>query len=404
MHAASLTLPSHAPTTSARRLTTVQAARPNTSKSVVRQLSSVLLPLLLSATLAGPLTPPADAALPASNGVKNARALLRNALPIDDIKGSKPIRDVQRNLEAVAEVLRVPGSKTVKRVIPLVNKAEKTLTKEEKNIMGGLAADKKEAGLAAIEGLKASLKEFDAILAKEDKQKIPIIQQECLYYVSTIEESMVSGFPFTVPAEYSKFPQLKGRAEIEMKVKLQAPDQEGLTDGTFKIIVDGYNAPISAGNFVDLVDKKFYDGMKVNRADGFVVQYGDPDGPADGYEENGETRRIPFEVRPNIDKEPVYEVTLEDIGRSNDLPALPFNAFGTLAVARAEFDANSGSSQMFFLLKESELTPTGSNLLDGRYAVFGYIVEGQDFLTSMKVNDKIVSAKVTSGLENLTRP
>ena len=373
-------------------------------QSVVRQLSSVLLPLLLSATLAGPLTPPADAALPASNGVKNARALLRNALPIDDIKGSKPIRDVQRNLEAVAEVLRVPGSKTVKRVIPLVNKAEKTLTKEEKNIMGGLAADKKEAGLAAIEGLKASLKEFDAILAKEDKQKIPIIQQECLYYVSTIEESMVSGFPFTVPAEYSKFPQLKGRAEIEMKVKLQAPDQEGLTDGTFKIIVDGYNAPISAGNFVDLVDKKFYDGMKVNRADGFVVQYGDPDGPADGYEENGETRRIPFEVRPNIDKEPVYEVTLEDIGRSNDLPALPFNAFGTLAVARAEFDANSGSSQMFFLLKESELTPTGSNLLDGRYAVFGYIVEGQDFLTSMKVNDKIVSAKVTSGLENLTRP
>ena len=336
--------------------------------------------------------------------MKNARALLRNALPIDDIKGSKPIRDVQRNLEAVAEVLRVPGSKTVKRVIPLVNKAEKTLTKEEKNIMGGLAADKKEAGLAAIEGLKASLKEFDAILAKEDKQKIPIIQQECLYYVSTIEESMVSGFPFTVPAEYSKFPQLKGRAEIEMKVKLQAPDQEGLTDGTFKIIVDGYNAPISAGNFVDLVDKKFYDGMKVNRADGFVVQYGDPDGPADGYEENGETRRIPFEVRPNIDKEPVYEVTLEDIGRSNDLPALPFNAFGTLAVARAEFDANSGSSQMFFLLKESELTPTGSNLLDGRYAVFGYIVEGQDFLTSMKVNDKIVSAKVTSGLENLTRP
>lgn len=82
-------------------------------------------------------------------------------------------------------------------------------------------------------------------------------------------------------------------------------------------------------------------------------------------------------------QEPVYEITLEELGRANDMPALPFNAFGTMAVARAEFEANSGSSQMFFLLKESELTPTGSNLLDGRYAVFGYIVEGADLLVSM---------------------
>ena len=30
--------------------------------------------------------------------------------------------------------------------------------------------------------------------------------------------------------------------------------------------------------------------------------------------------------------------------------------------------------------QESELTPTGSNLLDGRYAVFGYIVENEALL------------------------
>lgn len=30
---------------------------------------------------------------------------------------------------------------------------------------------------------------------------------------------------------------------------------------------------------------------------------------------------------------------------------LPFNAFGTMAIAREEFDANSGSSQFFWLLK-----------------------------------------------------
>lgn len=85
--------------------------------------------------------------------------------------------------------------------------------------------------------------------------------------------------------------------------------------------------------------------------------------------------RIPLEIKAAKDKEPVYEFSLEDLGRPNDQPILPFNAFGTLAWARSEFENNSASSQVFWLLKESELTPSGANLLDGRYAVFGYVVD-----------------------------
>ena len=33
------------------------------------------------------------------------------------------------------------------------------------------------------------------------------------------------------------------------------------------------------------------------------------------------------------------------------VPTLPFNAFGTMALARSEFETNSGSSQIFWLLK-----------------------------------------------------
>jgi cyclophilin family peptidyl-prolyl cis-trans isomerase len=95
---------------------------------------------------------------------------------------------------------------------------------------------------------------------------------------------------------------------------------------------------------------------------------------------------------------------LEDNGRFNEQPVLPVNAFGTLAMARSEFETNSASSQIFFLLKESELTPTGSNLLDGRYAVFGYITEGADLLKEMQVGDIIEYCKVTKGLENLQAP
>ena len=70
-----------------------------------------------------------------------------------------------------------------------------------------------------------------------------------------------------------------------------------------------------------------------------------------GFAVNGQVRRIPFEVMVRGDKAPVYEETLEDLGRFNDQPALPFNAYGTMALARGEFEANSGSSQVFWLLK-----------------------------------------------------
>lgn len=98
---------------------------------------------------------------------------------------------------------------------------------------------------------------------------------------------------------------------------------------------------------------------------------------------------------------PVYEFTFEDVGKYRDEPVLPFNAFGTMAMARRESEPNSASSQFFFLLKESELTPSGTNILDGRYAVFGYVIEGQELLREVKAGDKIVSIKIVDGAENL---
>ncbi len=41
--------------------------------------------------------------------------------------------------------------------------------------------------------------------------------------------------------------------------------------------------------------------------------------------------------------------------------------------------------EVLLQVQESELTPSGANLLDGRYAVFGYVVEGQDLLTQLQV-------------------
>jgi len=72
-------------------------------------------------------------------------------------------------------------------------------------------------------------------------------------------------------------------------------------------------------------------------------------------------------------------------------------------MARDEYEMNSASSQFFWLLFESDLTPAGKNLLDGRYNCFGYTVEGAELLKGVKEGDVIVSAKVTKGIERLTK-
>ena len=147
--------------------------------------------------------------------------------------------------------------------------------------------------------------------------------------------------------------------------------------------------------------------MDIQRSDGFVIQSGKPAAKGqDGFIDpiSRKERTIPLEIMPKMkDKDglPVYEFTFEDVGKYRDEPVLPFNAFGTLAMARREAEPNSASSQFFFLLKESELTPSGTNILDGRYSVFGYVVDGQELLRELKAGDVIQSMKVVDGAENL---
>jgi peptidylprolyl isomerase len=80
---------------------------------------------------------------------------------------------------------------------------------------------------------------------------------------------------------------------------------------------------------------------------------------------------------------------------------LPFNAKGTLGWAHSDEALDDGSSQFFLFLSEPELTPAGLNLIDGRYAAFGYVVDGLEVLDELSADDKIMSAKVIEGAENL---
>jgi len=116
------------------------------------------------------------------------------------------------------------------------------------------------------------------------------------------------------------------------------------TLGNFTIELFEDKAPLTTKNFIDLVEKKFYDGIFFHRViEGFMIQGGCPKGTGTGG--------------------PGYEIKDEfHKSLSHDGP-------GVLSMANAGPD--TGGSQFFITLAK---TPW----LDGKHAVFGKVTEGLD--------------------------
>ena len=197
-------------------------------------------------------------------------------------------------------------------------------------------------------------------------------------------------FPYNIPQEFDSLPRLLGRANVLIDT----------TKGKLNAVIDGYNAPLTAGAFVDLAQKDFYDGLPFSRAEDFyVLQTGDPEGTAIGYvdPESQNERHVPLEIRVEGESETIYNKTFEELGLYTETPVLPFATLGTLGWAHSNQALDDGSSQFFFFLYEAELNPAGKNLIDGRNAAFGYVVEGSEILNELTVEDRIVSIKVLDG-------
>ena len=117
-------------------------------------------------------------------------------------------------------------------------------------------------------------------------------------------------------------------------------------------------APNTVNNFIDLINRGYYDEVIFHRViPGFMIQGGDPDGNGmggPGYSIKGEFSRNGFK---------------------NELK----HSRGVLSMART-MDPNSAGSQFFIMTQTSPH-------LDDQYASFGKVIEG------MEVVDEIVNAK-----------
>ncbi len=130
--------------------------------------------------------------------------------------------------------------------------------------------------------------------------------------------------------------------------------------GKFKAVIFEKEAPITAGNFLELVKSKFYDGLKFHRHEpGFVIQGGDPKGDGTG----GSKKKIKLEIVPNL---------------KHDM--------GALSMARTN-DPDSATSQFFVVVGEA-------HFLDGKYAVFGQLSDGAEVAMKIRKGDKMIKVYV----------
>jgi cyclophilin family peptidyl-prolyl cis-trans isomerase/HEAT repeat protein len=132
--------------------------------------------------------------------------------------------------------------------------------------------------------------------------------------------------------------------------------------GTVRIELAILDAPLTVANFVHLARKGFFDGLAIHRVvPDFVVQDGDPRGDGEGGP--GYTIRDEINVRPYLR--------------------------GTVGMALDWED--TGGSQFF-------ITHSPQPHLDGRYTVFGHVVDGMEIVEQLRQGDVIRRVQIWDGI------
>jgi len=189
---------------------------------------------------------------------------------------------------------------------------------------------------------------------------------------------------------------LKGKATVLLST----------SRGDVTLELDGDAAPMTAGNFADLVRRGVYNGTVFHRVVRepvpFVVQGGDPASkdsatPKSAYGQGsfidpstGQARYVPLEVKFKGEEQPRYGRVTSNPSELLNLE-LPHDR-GALAMARSQAP-DSASAQFYIALR-----PLPE--LDGRYAVFGRVVKGMEVVDAIQADDRITKAELISSASN----
>lgn len=130
--------------------------------------------------------------------------------------------------------------------------------------------------------------------------------------------------------------------------------------GKIELELTPEKTPLTVANFVNLVQRGYYDGLTFHRViPNFMIQGGDPTGTGMGG--------------PGYKFKDEFDSSLKHTGP------------GTLSMANAGPGTNG--SQFF-------ITHVKTEWLDGKHTVFGHVTSGQDVVNKIQQGDKIVKATI----------
>ncbi|EOY12835.1 hypothetical protein QUC31_002011 [Theobroma cacao] len=376
-----------------------------------KKLESLVAVVLILAQISSPLplggwdfwsVLPANAVLysPETKIPRTGELALRRAIP-----ANTNMKAIQASLEDISYLLRIPQRKPYGSMEGNVKKALKIAVDGKDSILGSIPADLREKGsilytslIDGKEGLQALLK----CIKDQDPDKVSVGLASSLDTVAELELLQAPGLSFLLPEQYLKYPRLTGRAVVELNIEKGdgssfTPEAGGepRKTATIQVVLDGYSAPLTTGNFAKLVIDGAYDGTKLSCINQGIIS-------ENSLDKNGYS--VPLEIMPSGQFEPLYKTTLNV--QDGELPVLPLSVYGAVAMAHNE-DSEEYSSpyQFFFYLYDRRNAGLGGISFDeGQFSVFGYTTAGREVLPQIRTGDVIRAAKLVEGQDRLVLP
>ncbi|GMY31693.1 peptidyl-prolyl cis-trans isomerase CYP37, chloroplastic isoform X1 [Fagus crenata] len=378
----------------------------------MKKLESLIAVILLSVQISSPLPlvgwdslsiSPARAVLysPDTKVPRTGELALRKAIP-----ANTNMKAIQESLEDISYLLRIPQRKPYGTMEGNVKKALKIAVDEKEVILASLPTNLKEKGSTLYASLidgKGGLQALLESIKDKDPDKVSVGLASSLDTISEIELLQAPGLSFLLPQQYLNYPRLTGRGIVEFTIEKGdgstfSPEAGGelRKTATIQVVVDGFSAPLTAGNFAKLVIDGAYNGTKLSCTDQAVIS-------DNGLDKNSSSS-VPLEIMPSGQFEPLYKTTLSV--QDGELPVLPLSVYGAVAMAHSEVSEEYSSPyQFFFYLYDKRNAGLGGLSFDeGQFSVFGYTTVGRDILPQIKTGDVIRSAKLVEGQDRLILP
>lgn len=377
----------------------------------MKKLENVISVLLIIVQISSPLPflwdfwsiSPAKAVLysPDTKVPRTGELALRRAIP-----ANTNMKAIQDSLEEISYLLRIPQRKPYGTMEGNVKKALKIAMDEKDSILASIPTDMKEKGSILHTSLtdgKDGLKALLNSIKEKDPDKVSVGLAASLDTVADLELLQASGLSFLLPEQYQQYPRLNGRGIVEFTIERGdgsafSPESGGEPRKTaiIQVVLDGYSAPLTAGNFAKLVADGAYDGITLSSVNQAVI--------SENQVEKSSGYTVPLEIMPSGQFEPLYKTTLSV--QDGELPVLPLSVYGAVAMAHNETSEEYSSPyQFFFYLYDKRNAGLGGLSFDeGQFSVFGYTTVGREILSEIRTGDVVRSAKLIGGSDRLVLP